>query len=302
MPSRPEPRRRHAFAPRVEGAEARLLLSTVHIDNRVPVADTTVYPYNAIVQITVLFPNGDIATGSGAMIDATHVLTAAHVIYSGEDGGWPTAIVVTPGQAGVQRPFDSYAAASETIYTDYALHETRNNRDFSHDVGMITLATPVVPGVGALGQVIRPTAFFRGATLTTSGYPGDRPAPNSPLRGTVMVTATGRSTRADSHLIAYTIPTSGGQSGSPLYENITGGTFIAGVVSFGVPAGVNPTFNNGAVRLTPVLHANLTTWGVASSVPNPLSVFAAAVLPRQRSTIIVTVPYTPQGLMHVISS
>jgi V8-like Glu-specific endopeptidase len=301
MPSRPDPRRRHAFAPRVEGAEARLLLSTAHIDNRVPVADTTAYPYNAIVNIHVTYRNGETAGGSGAMIDATHVLTAAHVIYSKKDGGWPTAIVVVPGQAGVQMPFGSYSAASETIYTDYALHETRNDRDFSHDAGLITLATPVVPGVGALGQVIRPTAFFRGATLTTSGFPGDLPA-GSPLRGEVMYTATGHSTRANSHLIAYTIPTAGGQSGSPLYENIAGGTFIAGVVSFGTPAGVNPTFNNGAVRLTPVLFANLTTWGVASSVPNPLSVFAAAVLPRQRSTIIVTVPFTPQALMHVISS
>ena len=51
-------RSRFTFIPRLERAEDRLLMSVAHVDTCVPVADPLAYPYNAVVNIDALFPNG----------------------------------------------------------------------------------------------------------------------------------------------------------------------------------------------------------------------------------------------------
>jgi V8-like Glu-specific endopeptidase len=293
MPSHSSRRR---FAPAVERAEARLLLSTATLtDNRVPVADTTAYPYDAVVRLWVTMPDGDEFAVSGAMIDSTHVLTAAHCIYSARDGGWATSVLVMPGQSGSTIPLGTYQAVRETLYTDYTTKDF-DAEGFKLDVALLRLDTPVVSAVEALGQAVEPDAFFKGAPLDSSGYPGDLPA-GTELKGQVMYTATGKSTHADSHIVYNTIPIAGGQSGSALYMTDSTGTYIVGVLSFGHLI----ANDNGAVRLTPVVAADLRTWGEVDSVDDPSTVFAHAALPHDPTTFRVTTPYTPQGLMHVMT-
>ena len=280
MASRPTRRPvRHRFAPRVERAEPRLLLSTLGVDNRLPVAQTTAYPFNAIVHLEVQFPNGKWFSGSGAMIDSTHVLTVAHNIFNRANGGWAKVVDVLPGQFGASYPLGAYKAVRETIYTDYALHESHGGRNFNLDLAQLRLATPVMPAVGALGREVRDDAYFRTASVTTSGYPGDLPA-GSPHKGDVMYTAAGRTTFAGSHIVHYSIPTARGQSGSPIYRTDATGTYVDAVVSYGLPAEADPSYNNGAVRITPIVAADLKTWGIVDSVANPSVVFAHAVLPH----------------------
>jgi glutamyl endopeptidase len=249
----------------------------------------------------MVYPNGDEATGSGAMIDTTHVLTVAHNVYDKADGGWARTVIVTPGRSGETSPLGTYLAVRETIYTDYAVNETHGGTNFNFDVALLRLNTAVVPGVGALGQAVQPDAYFRGAPVTTSGYPGDLPA-GSPLRGSVMYTASGLTTSASSHIIHYPIATASGQSGSPLYLSNETGTYIEGVVSYGVPVEANPAYDNGAVRLTAVVAADLKTWGEVDSVDDPSTVFAHAALPHDPTTFRVSTPYSPQALMHVITT
>ena len=158
-----------------------------------------------------------------------------------------------------------------------------------------------MPGVGALGQQVQPDAYFRGASVETSGYPGDKPSAKSPMRGRVMYTASGMTTGATSHLVHYTIATASGQSGSPIYRTDASGTYIEAVLSFGRPAHVTVSYDNGAVRLTPTVVADLRNWGAVDSVADPSTVFAHAALPHDPSTFRVTTAYTPQGLMHVLT-
>src|SRR5262249_15286184 len=76
-PTGPSPRRpgpRPPYRLTLEPLEERLTLSIQ------PVADTTGYPYSAAVQLDVN-NHGHTITCSGAMIDPTHVLTAAHCLY-----------------------------------------------------------------------------------------------------------------------------------------------------------------------------------------------------------------------------
>ena len=61
-----------------------------------------------------------------------------------------------------------------------------------------------------------------------------------------MYTGSGVTTGATSHLVHYTIATASGQSGSPIYRTDATGTYIEAVLSYGRPADVTVSYDNGA--------------------------------------------------------
>ena len=56
-------------------------------------------PYSAVCYLLCQFPNGSIARGSGVVVGANDVLTAMHVLYQAQYGGYASKIVVIPGAA-----------------------------------------------------------------------------------------------------------------------------------------------------------------------------------------------------------
>ncbi len=72
---------------------------------------TDTYPYQAVVQLTVTFANGERFTGSGVIVGNNDILTAAHVIYSPTRGA-AVRIEVTPGRDGDRRPYGTFEASS----------------------------------------------------------------------------------------------------------------------------------------------------------------------------------------------
>lgn len=69
------------------------------------------WPWSAIVKLTVSFPSGHDFTASGVMVGRNDVLTAAHVVYQPDEGGYPTSVVVTPASLrGDESPWGSYHA------------------------------------------------------------------------------------------------------------------------------------------------------------------------------------------------
>lgn len=74
-------------------------------DNRIQVTNTNSYPWSAVGRIEVTFPHesapgrNDVNRyGSGAMIDSFHFLTAGHLLYDHDRGGWATSVKVSMGQ------------------------------------------------------------------------------------------------------------------------------------------------------------------------------------------------------------
>jgi V8-like Glu-specific endopeptidase len=63
----------------------------------VEVNTRTTYPFTAATLVVVTFPDGSRAVGSGAMVGPNDVLTATHVIYSPDRGGWASSIKIYPG-------------------------------------------------------------------------------------------------------------------------------------------------------------------------------------------------------------
>lgn len=57
----------------------------------------TQYPYTAVVHLEVTFADGSQVRGSGAVIGRNDILTATHVLYSPDAGGWATKVRVLAG-------------------------------------------------------------------------------------------------------------------------------------------------------------------------------------------------------------
>ena len=124
------------------------------------------YPYTAIVHILVEWPDG-YGWGTGALVGKNDILTATHVIYSPELGGWPTKIRVSFGSDfnGINQNFDetpknsfvygrgefgalAYPSGS---FVD-ASHGTMRSSESQHDVAMIAISDPIGLDVGWFGM------------------------------------------------------------------------------------------------------------------------------------------------------
>src|SRR5687768_18573302 len=75
------------------------------------------YPYSGVVYVEATFPNGAAYRGSGALVGANDVITAAHVVYNAAAGGAATSIRVIPGSDKGSQPFGAYYADVTNYYT-----------------------------------------------------------------------------------------------------------------------------------------------------------------------------------------
>jgi V8-like Glu-specific endopeptidase len=217
-------RRPRALVPHAESIENRLLLSVFRPDTRRLVPDTGTAPFSAIVHLSVTFPDGMEFTGTGAMVDPTHVLTAGHVVYQSDHGGGVTSITATPGQNGDTMPFGTAGAIIEQIHT-YQQFTTGGDSRF--DVALVSLDRPVGAETGVFNLQVEPQSFFRGGIVNTAGYPGELPG------GDQMAFTSGRTVSASPLLVRHKIDTTEGDSGSPLWELRDGQRFIVAVHTLG---------------------------------------------------------------------
>ena len=61
------------------------------------VTTRTTYPYSAICYVVCTWADGYSARGSGTVVGPNDILTALHVVYNANRGGWATSITVYPG-------------------------------------------------------------------------------------------------------------------------------------------------------------------------------------------------------------
>lgn len=124
------------------------------VDNRERININNYDKYSTFVQIIATFPDGMSFQGSGAMIGSNDVLTAAHVIYSKENGGYATEVEVVPSKFGDYEPFGKILA--DNIYASLGWV---NYEDIVYDYGVISLSTPIGFQTGWLD--ILPTIFTK---------------------------------------------------------------------------------------------------------------------------------------------
>jgi V8-like Glu-specific endopeptidase len=260
-------RRRHGAAVRlfVEPLETRLAPALTAL------ADTSQAPNSAVVSVEMTYPNGKSFIGTGALIDANSVLTAAHTMYSQADGGWATKMVVWAGYNN-----GTYVAKSTAIQFSvdprYLAHEQASNANGDNysedgDIGIVTLRDPMGATAGTFAIERADSLFnFQNLQRQSLSYPGESPydgnvqyATSGPIGGydsegtTKLIKWTNQSA---SNSAALTLEF-GGQSGAPVFRTVGGQYFIDAVF---VAATYPPNSKGYAVLLTDEVYNELNAW------------------------------------------
>lgn len=206
---------------------------------------TANYSMTSAVQILSVFPDEYVSEGSGTIIGANDVLTAAHVVYSQEHGGEAISFLITPYRFNDLKPFGSVTATTADIPSGWSVSE-----NYAFDYALITLPRPIGYYTGwiDLGVVTAASA----SQLTQSyGYPGDL---NS---GNTLTYTPGSGGELNGNLLRYygTMDAAGGQSGSGVLSQGESPSLI-GLISH-----ENVTYRyNGILAMTSSVRSEVMGW------------------------------------------
>jgi V8-like Glu-specific endopeptidase len=193
------------------------------------------YPYSAVGVIFAAFPDGAMAHGTAAIVGRNDVLTATHVLYSPEHGGWATGLSFFFGvdYNSVLNQLDSatssYILRSGTFTWQAQGYPANVFADSSpllsasesqYDVAVIGLSVPIGDTTGWFG--LDPGRNYT-QTVTEVGFPSD---------GTGMMVSDVTVSRNPFYGVyqASTAAMGPGSSGGPLFSN---DWYVIGVKSAG---------------------------------------------------------------------
>ena len=206
--------RDHSAKPSIEQLDARIVPALL---NAVP--QHTIYPYTAVTEVTVTFPDNKTFVGSGAMIDSFHVLTAAHMLYSYADGGFATTIKVTPDMYYLSAPFGVAYGTYDRVDSSWPAFSKANPGQISssiHDIGLVTLNSAIGNKTGWFGFGYNNNNYFTNSYFETAGYPA-----SYGYNGQQMYYSFGKTNGVQGYDINFNegnISDIPGQSGSPLWN------------------------------------------------------------------------------------
>ena len=182
-------------------------------------SSTTVYPYNAVVYVTVNYPDFS-GQASGVLISPDEVLTASHVVYS-QDEGTASSITVSPGYNNGSTPYGSVSGVSFHYNPIDDSGDTISGYYSQYDYAVIHLSHPFT-GLGTMSY----GPGFGGGVVNVTGYPA---ADNG-----TQVTTTEYATLDPDYTLIDGTDTGEGSSGGPAWVMGSNGQAEAvGLVSTG---------------------------------------------------------------------
>jgi glutamyl endopeptidase len=186
-------------------------------DNRVRITPTNYFPARAQCRLVMTYKDNSVFVGSGTMVGYKYVLTAGHVVYNHDHGGWAKSIAVYPGQDGGSIPYSAYATKLRSV-TGWTSSE-----DSDYDYALITLNKNLGNSTGWFGL-----ASFSDSTLDSTGTAYITGYPAEKAWGTQWQ-HWGPLTDNDSTMVYYRIDTTGGQSGSGVYRFYNNSRYVFAV-------------------------------------------------------------------------
>lgn len=253
----PDPERRSGISP--ERAPLPNPENVIGTDTRIRVTNTEIYPYNTIGFVGNTYASGNRYRGTGFIISPHVVLTNGHVIYDLDEGGYAARIDFSPGQTqrfeGNEpiRPYGTFSASSWQTNTRYidALHNDPAVQ-FSYDYAALFFDRSFSrEGIGTY----MPLVFNIAASgiINLAGYPA---AVQDEGNSRAMWSSVGRVLDNSSRIVYYNADTSGGNSGSPVWEYFPdiGVRRIIAIHALGTPS------YNGGPRLIAENQSIIETW------------------------------------------
>jgi V8-like Glu-specific endopeptidase len=226
-------------------------------------------PYASICYIRCEWSDGMAIRASGVVVGYNDILTALHVVFDADHGGWASKITIIP--AADTQPSDKPFGE----FTDFGMLDGRAaNWDFdgdglltqaesAGDLALIGMKTRIGDITGWLPVAQVPNDFFG----TMAGYPA---------AGSGMMV---ESSFADSASVGvYNIDGSlgAGASGGPLLQTLNGTTSVVGVLSGGSASSFASTY---AGLFTP------QTWNWLQTALNANDVLLAGNLPNRAGSV-----------------
>jgi len=184
----------------------------IYEDDRQKINETNNFPWSSICKLYVTSANGSHFVGSGVIIDEYHVLTAGHVVYSHDCGGWASNIEIIPGQDGFEAPFHHAYAIHIRTYAGWT-----EDRAFQHDWAMLTLDRNIGTYTGWMNRrTADPSSVIYLENANIAGYPADLDF------GMNMYWDEDIGHSADIYNHFYYMDTNGGMSGGPVWRYYNG--------------------------------------------------------------------------------
>jgi glutamyl endopeptidase len=207
-------------------------------DTRTAVLSTLMYPFSAVVRLLSTFPNGDQVVGTGAFVGPDRVVTAGHVIYDIEAGGYAKSVQVIPAYANGSTPFGVTHAAWMLTSNGY-----KEKADPNFDFGMLRTADALGWKTGWLG--LKSTDNRDLDLIVLCGYPNDRGGTQAMyFAGGPSQWERGQNWREFTHRLQYEFWTDNGMSGGPLINNFfyIVGVHTGGNSNYNYAVSIDPEF------------------------------------------------------------
>lgn len=256
------------------GISPRLILGE---DGRVPVSTEELekFPNKAITFLEVTFPNGRKISGSGSLISKDTVVTAGHVVFNSSNGGWAKNVKVYAGYDG--KNATHYAESTKILSLE---NWTNLKNNSGYDIAAIKLDKD-------LGEE---TGWFDSGDaslhdpVTVTGFPGDKQK--------TMWSHSSSITEIQKNALLYTADTTGGNSGSPVYNHKNE---LLAVHSGAIT--INNVTNNRGTILNDEVKKMMSFWitGNAEIGLDKVSLSATSLSLVKNQTATLAVSYFPEN-------
>jgi V8-like Glu-specific endopeptidase len=231
------------------GEPGRRATSVLGQDERIPIPDTTVFPFSTIAFLELEDEFGDVfGSCTGTFIGPDVLLTAGHCLWDANAETWGAEHVrVVPGKDGDFEPFGFEYASDWWVPDGYA-----ETGDSEWDWGVVKLPNDLLAlDTGWLSVAVADTETLESPEFFPAivGYPGDQ------MYGTMWGHVREAFEFVDEFRLYYDIDTAAGQSGSAIWS-LADGPLLGIVVGIHTQGGGN--LNSGS-RIDEELLADLLT-------------------------------------------